>query len=431
MEVEDHFITFGCWNNGYCGDKTTNGLSMIMDRLLREDRNFNKLIVLGDNYYPDSVKLEGKKDKSDIKKDKKTDKSISKKDKKKDKSEKSIKDKKDKKVKGIKIKKLNRRKLEKGFDCLSNVADHLDAQVYLLTGNHETDRLLDDVEYTPETIEENSYNCLSLHLQQLIVYNNDRFNLIGWDPTGLSDAGYFDIKHSNTMIYIFLDTNIYDDMDEMCSYDIRTFREIVKMKIIEELSENPGKSVTFFGHVPLFTCRIKDDEDVGSLCNNSNKIFLDIFDNPDIFKILLDVKYIYYICADTHYYQQSMITLKSGLVLTQYIVGTGGADLDVHSDEIGLCLPTNKVKKGRELPIPSDYISESYIIQSEDTFGYLKCAVFNGQLNTMFVNVDYGSKLPRKIKGTKKKKQNKNNKNKLNKLKTINKKKKRRKLYNN
>jgi hypothetical protein len=96
-----------------------------------------------------------------------------------------------------------------------------------------------------------------------------------------------------------------------------------------------------------------------------------------------------------------MITLTNGLVLTQYIVGTGGADLDVHSEEIGLCLPTSIVKKGKRLPIPNTYISESYIIQNEDTFGYLKCEVFDGQLNAMFVNVDYYSRLPKKIKGSK------------------------------
>ena len=139
-------------------------------------------------------------------------------------------------------------------------------------------------------------------------------------------------------------TNLYEDDVNICGLDQDILRRNVQRKIIMELIKHPGKSVTFFGHVPLFTCRLKKGENIGSLCNNSELIFKDIFNHSKISKLLLNTKYVYYICADTHYYQQSMITLKSGVVLTQYIVGTGGANLDVHSDEIGLCLPTKKVK---------------------------------------------------------------------------------------
>uniref|UniRef100_A0A6C0C7V6 Calcineurin-like phosphoesterase domain-containing protein n=1 Tax=viral metagenome TaxID=1070528 RepID=A0A6C0C7V6_9ZZZZ len=428
MNVEENFIAFGCWNNGYCGDKVSNGLSMVMDALLNEDKNTNKIIVLGDNYYPGSIELKGK-DKSKSKSEKS----------KVSKSEKGKVGKKDKKSKkgDVKIKKLNRRNLMKGFDCLAQASDSLDAEVYLLTGNHETDKLLDDidVEYTPENIEQNSYDCLSLELQKEIVVDNAKFNLIGWEPTGfksdsseqLSEEGYFDIKHTDSMMYIYLDTNIYEDEANVCGLDQDILRRNVQRKIIIELIKHPGKSVTFFGHVPLFTCRLKKGENIGSLCNNSELIFKDIFNHSKISKLLLNTKYVYYICADTHYYQQSMITLTNGLVLTQYIVGTGGADLDVHSENIGICLPTSIVKKGKRLPIPNTHISESYIIQNEDTFGYLKCEVFDGQLNTMFVNVDYYSRLPKKIKGSKRLKikktfkKNKSKKYKKSKNKKINK----------
>ena len=310
-----------------------------------------------------------------------------------------------------------------------NVSEILDAQVYLLTGNHENDTLLDDIKYTPETIEENSHDCLSLQLQKEIVEKYKSFNLVGWDPDNkkkkLSDEGYFDIKHSKEMIYIYLDTNIYEDRvvgDLMCGNNTVVFRENVKIKIINELKRHPGKSITFFGHVPLFTCREKDGNNIGSLCNNSQLIFTDIFYDLEISKLLLDTEYIYYICADTHYYQESMITLTNGIKLKQYIVGTGGADLDVHSQDIDSCLLSNIKKKGKQLPVPEIYIANSYIIQNKDTFGYLKCVVFSGQLITVFVDVDEESILPRKIKGSKKK-NTKKKKVKKRKRKTINKKK--------
>jgi len=368
----DYFITFGCWNYNKCeeGGKSP-GLSMVMHRLLEEDNNFNKIVVLGDNYYPDSIEL-GKEDKSESKSSK-------------------VK----KGEKKAKIKKLNKENFYSGFGCLLNVADKLDAQVYLLTGNHETDKLLDDIEYTPETIEKNSTDCLSLQLQKNIVKEYKRFNLVGWDPDNkkkkLSDEGYFDIKHSKEMIYIYLDTNIYEDRDEgdlMCGDSTRKFRKNVKAKIIKELKGHQGKSIIFFGHVPLFTCKNKDGNHVGSLCNNSQLIFTDIFCDPEISKLLSATDYIYYICADTHYYQESMITLTNGIVLTQYIVGSGGAKLDVHSENIDSCLSSKIEKKGKELPVPNTYIDNYIIIQSKDTFGYLKCVVFNGQLIALFKDVD-------------------------------------------
>jgi hypothetical protein len=48
----------------------------------------------------------------------------------------------------------------------------------------------------------------------------------------------------------------------------------------------------------------------------------------EIQKLLLN-KNIYYLCADTHLYQEGTVYITPQLQIKQYIVGTGGAEQDI------------------------------------------------------------------------------------------------------
>jgi hypothetical protein len=367
----NNFIVFGCWNNGLCNmGEISNGLSAVMSSLMNE-KGYKTLIVLGDNYYPDIFKG---------------------------------------KAGGIKIKMFNEGIFYGGFECLSTVADQLNASVHLLTGNHEIDELLVSEHNIHELegfdnsklvnlMEENTYECLSLYLQEEYAKRFPNINLIGFEPSDgggtLSEAGYFDITYDDKMMYIYLDTNIYTNDKELCGKSSAEFRKKVQSKIIDELSKHKDRlGVIFFGHVPLFTCKGKENK--GSLCNNSELIYAEIFCNPDIEGMLGDN--VYYICADTHYYQQSTITLINGVEIVQYIIGTGGADLDAPGTDMDACLSTSITKNEKQLPIPNKYILKVNVDEQLKTFGYLKCNVKEGKLTTDFVDVDSGNTLPIKIK---------------------------------
>ena len=57
----DSFITFGCWNKGYCDPKIKkNPLSSVMHSLINLKQTPKFYVILGDNYYPDKKGKKGK-----------------------------------------------------------------------------------------------------------------------------------------------------------------------------------------------------------------------------------------------------------------------------------------------------------------------------------------------------------------------------------
>ena len=84
-------------------------------------------------------------------------------------------------------------------------------------------------------------------------------------------------------------------------------------------------------------------------------------------------KKIYYLCADTHYYQYSTICIDN-LQIEQYIVGTGGANTD-------------------ELPVDNNYtillndITVKYIWHEQcQTNGFLVVSVEDDVVSTEFID---------------------------------------------
>jgi hypothetical protein len=88
----------------------------------------------------------------------------------------------------------------------------------------------------------------------------------------------------------------------------------------------------------------------------------------------------YYLCADLHLYQQGTIKIDDKMVIEQYIVGTGGAELDTAID----------VEPGKT--INSDMNILSYEMkQNIRTNGFLHCIENGKQLCFKFIDVNNNS----------------------------------------
>jgi len=169
----------------------------------------------------------------------------------------------------------------------------------------------------------------------------------------------------------------------------------MRVKIHNALEETLEKYIIFFGHVPLIECKTKKGNDILKLCNDSDTIFKDIF----LSDLLINMQEshgvkIYYICADTHFYQEADILFDNGLKVTQYIVGTGGAELD--DPAVNDCLsepPSWRLPTQTRLAM-SPIISDFVIKKTIKTNGYLRCEVTEHGLNTEFIDVA-GDKLGR------------------------------------
>ena len=345
------FLAVGCWNNGVCdlNNPYDNefGVSLVMKRL-REDIEFAKnanvpykeLTILGDNYYPP-------------------------------------------KQDGEKI--LIVSDLESGFNCLAE----LGISVKIMRGNHEIDNV------------KNLEGCPILDNQNRIAAESKLMDMVD-----------FEIVSNNHCLCIYLDTNIYtgDEKKKDKSkkskgkknkpttmkdgggfkecYPEKTkenIRSEVYVKINDALKKTSKKRIIFFGHVPLIECKSKKGNDLLKLCNDSESIFNDLFtmlDSEHFLNSDRTQKEIYYICADTHFYQESDIILSNGLTIHQYVIGTGGAELDDPAE--------NDCKKES---LPNDYFKLSPFIRDfklkevKKTNGYLRCEVTEDGFISDFIDV--------------------------------------------
>lgn len=270
------FIHFGCWNNGKCSSELNNGLSK-MTNLLRNyvyENEVDFITVAGDNYYPKKESINGKK-----------------------------------------VKTFNVTDFSSGFECLPK-----DIKKYVLFGNHD----MEDIVYDGCDEEKKEHKCRALELQQ---------NLISQDKS----YEFFDdviIKTYNNTLIIMFDTSIFtipetETTSNTCykhifsSRQTETIAELLayqEQKIINAINENDCKNIIFIGHHPIISKVYK--KDINKFKPEDKLI--------DFFRRLGSLiihRHITYLCADTHFYQKGIITIDE-LKITQYIVGTGGAEQD-------------------------------------------------------------------------------------------------------
>jgi len=360
------FIHFGCWNNLNTKKNKKLGCLEQMSKLLHEYMlrsisPLNFMIVAGDNYYPDKIKIDELQKKKLVYTD----------------------------------------KLLQGFDLLPQ-----DLSIYMLLGNHdletnigpEPSMFINDLE-TPEIKE----SCTILNTEKEIVRDRSNIELLLFKEFLLNE---------NTLI-IMLDTTMYMTdshlyltcynhfVNNMIHFDsIEKVREYQNSLIIETIQKYRNiTNLILVGHHPITGLKIKKDK---------LKLLNDVPYFIDILKIIYDIlgssiNY-FYLCADLHLYQEGMIYLKldteTNMEIHQYIVGTGGTELDdeISTDLIG----TNT----------GDDLFRYQLLDSKKECGFLECTLTNNNiLNFNFISVNIlreGGKnkktLVKKIKNKKNKK---------------------------
>lgn len=318
---------FGCWNNRYnkrnktIKDDSDVYLNLVMESLKYYERNYQDLIILGDNYYP----LKNKDKKKDKSKDEKKEES------KDEKKEESILTKyfnifgggegdkpKEPKVKANIFVKDD---IEYGFNKLMNINIK---NKYLIMGNHDIEDFI---------------GCEGLKYQLDLPNINIMFPFKSKDV--IVNVNGIDLVYK----YIFIDTSLfnikdYDDPNIMpCfvndeikpKYDVQYSNSkdisIAQSKFLrDELNKDNIHHFLIFGHEPIFSLKTKINDE-GQLKDKKGclNILADIiFDNMKLNNIT-------YICADVHMFQTGYITNPTknpDKFIKQIVVGTGGAELD-------------------------------------------------------------------------------------------------------
>jgi hypothetical protein len=356
----DEFITFGCWNNGLCSleNPPQNGVSAMMQELNSYvDTNVDKvkfIAVSGDNYYP-------KKEKTD---------------------------------KGT-TKYWNETEFNSGFDCLPTKVP-----VYLLMGNH-------DLEST----------------QMLDVTNNDKTPLchIIEEEIKKEHQPQLDLKTNyklfgNNTFVLFIDTSIYEmDNDDLQCYNtfmnssFKNVREAQNhqrwrvnsiINTIVRIPDSQIENIVIIGHHPIFGVKSKKDREIYEKMNDEG-IFFFLY----LKELLYLPKYkFFYLCADIHNYQHISLHLntetnrgtKIEMDIEQYIVGTGGADLD------------NAIEVPRYIDVNGlNLIESAEMKECKIRNGFLICRNVNGELEFQFHPTSFASVI--KVKEKKDKKEKKDN----------------------
>ena len=286
-----HFVHLGCWNKGLCEitKPWTNGVSGVMNSIQTYVADNSKtgnpvdfMVLAGDNYYPE------KTDSTNVLADSTNmvSRTIP-------------------KTKKVKEKTFVPQKFNSGFECLS----HIYTKKYILFGNHEHDTYKDK-------------KCLIFEKTKNKT-NSDEFVLF-------KNVLTYEHEPDKTIV-IMIDTTMYEqDVDYSCYNEdnykfnitggIATHRQKQQANVNKILENNKYNKFIFIGHHPIASIKQKKSKNKTEFNDNLVDFFLKL-------QFKVDQQKIYYLCADTHFYQKSTITIND-IIIEQHIVGTGGADLD-------------------------------------------------------------------------------------------------------
>ena len=283
------FIHFGCWG------KKKIVVSKLVD--VTESKDYAMVSVAGDNYYPEKKYDETQK---------------------------------------IEYKVFNPIHFNMLFELLCKLKTSQEKGVKLIFGNHDIN---DIVSYNNDegmhTIE---CNTLIKTIEFINNVNNNCNNV-----SFFTDV-MFNIDAPNTLV-IFLDTTVYESkkLQYKCYSENNIFsneednnittseelREYQNQRVKEIIDKYPDRqNIILVGHHPLVSYKDKKT----TMVESYSGLLIEFFYN------ILNVtksgsKKIYYLCADTHFYEKSTILIsdnknENSIKIEQYIVGTGGADLD-------------------------------------------------------------------------------------------------------
>ena len=268
---------FGCW--GYLGEGS--GHEKVF-RIL-ENIKASEIVVLGDNYYSEKIKI--------------TDKDGNKK----------------------KIKRNNLRYLRTLFENLKNLQPK--RGIHLLMGNHE--------------LQKGGIKLIGKKNPEYPLFNTEyklskryQFN---------TDIGTHYVEEMNCYL-VKVDTNLFDPdyEDSIYSYEPALSHEsLLPLLVGLERKENHKENHKVFicGHVPIVTWRNKNGESKFL----SELDTLSINKMCELIKGICDMGYessdIFYMCADTHYFQTMKLDIDGVGEILQITNGGGGTDLDKMPNE--------------------------------------------------------------------------------------------------
>lgn len=322
---------FGCWNNRYnkldknLKDDSTVYLNLVMESLKYYEKNYQDLIILGDNYYPVKDK---KKDKCKEEGEKKEESTLTKYfnifgggEGDKSKGDKSKESKGDKpKEPKIKANTFVKDDIDYGFNKLMNINIE---NKYLIMGNHDIEDFI-GCEGLKYQLNLQNINVMFPFKSKDVVVNVNGFNYVY--KYIFIDTSLFNIKDTDDdkIMPCFIDSGFKYDVEYKNSKEIL----IAQSKFLsDELNKDGIHHFLIFGHEPIFSLKtkVKDGKlsDKTSCLNNLADIIFDNMKQPNIT----------YICADVHMFQTGKITNPTNIknvhkYIKQIVVGTGGAELD-------------------------------------------------------------------------------------------------------
>ena len=229
------------------------------------------------------------------------------------------------KDKEIKTKIFNNDDFISGFDCLIKNSNNI--QKYIIYGNHDIEDKLNDKECFL-LLEQNKYNNNNIIFFNDIIEIHNNNTLIIMIETTLYDMKLDENINNTCYKMLFKSFNeIFNKSNDKKIIDLINYQNIL---IIDKIKNNIMKKIVIIGHHPIITSKYKNN----NVNTNILSELLKLFENISY----LNLYNITYLCADTHLYENSIIQIDK-LYINQYIVGTGGAELDdiCYNDKIYNC----------------------------------------------------------------------------------------------
>lgn len=383
---QPYFVLYGCWNQS-CRDRNEvkdyiHVIHKVIETKMNQD-GLQFVAIAGDNYYPQKIK-----------------------------------EKKEKKLNGgAKVNHVLLPGLQEGINALKKYTDY-GIPVYINYGNHDMvpskDLTIKDTECkgnvltVGDTADEHNIDKPECYIKakqnDLITQINNKNNT---NNTNIHIDFYHTLptdNFNNTLAFMIDTTLFYNgEYDKTCYEPLNV--ENVKEKQLNEIkngitSSSDKKNIIIIGHHPLISKKFKKKEETetdktykkeedGGI-HTATPAFIDFFQS---LQKSLEGKNIYYLCADTHLYQEGTVTLKFGgdstMIIHQYIAGTGGTKLDkAPTDDVDtLCLPI------------TDKQIDYKINKTIANYGFLKVTEIddkesNKVLSFEFINVDVNTPPP-------------------------------------
>ena len=327
-EEPTKFIQFGCWNNINKKGCLENVMKKLNEYVTTDVTKPDFIVVTGDNYYPQKEKENKDKDK-DKNKDKVDSEPVVK-EKKKEKKEKkeTVDGEIEEKKKIIKFKDI-----EYGFQLLPK-----NIPIYTILGNHDLETI-DAVKQNlfvdePDKPRRPEYGCEIVNKQIETIRSLRDIDI------DISYDFFKSVELANNTLLLMIDTSIYEKTVDSNKYlpcyrqfaksnlpaeTIDTLRAYQLAKIGDAIGEKTFSNIIIAGHHPIQQLKFK---------NGENRLITDIEDFKvvlnNINKLTPDSRF-YYLCSDLHLYQEGTIHLPvdtGTMNIKQYIVGTGGTELD-------------------------------------------------------------------------------------------------------